>query len=92
MFWAIRLSSFRISFTDTNGKKYTLISDGYAGFLSTDVSGQPVSLSLTDANGTTSQVAGMTTNPVTGEEEYVEILGSGTIKGTLDLLDTMKKH
>ena len=76
-----------VSFTDTNGKKYTLISDGYAGFLSTDVSGQPVSLSLTDANGTTSQVAGMTTNPVTGEEEYVEILGSGTIKGTLDLLN-----
>ena len=76
-----------VNFLDSSGKNHMLISDGYAGFLSTDVSGQPVSLSLTDANGTTSQVAGMTTNPVTGEEEYVEILGSGTIKGTLDLLN-----
>lgn len=76
-----------VTFTDTTGQKHTLISDSYCGYFTTDVSGQPVSLSLTDANGTTRQVAGMTKNPDTGEEEYVEVLGSGTIKGTLDLLN-----
>lgn len=76
-----------VTFTDTTGQKHTLISDSYCGYFNADVSGQPVSLSLTDANGTTRQVAGMTTNPNTGKEEYVEVLGAGTIKGTLDLLN-----
>lgn len=76
-----------VIFTDTTGEKHTLISDSYCGYFNADISGQPVSLSLTDANGTTNQVAGMATNPKTGKEEYVEILGAGTIKGTLDLLN-----
>ncbi len=76
-----------VSFTDTTGQKHTLISDGYSGQFYTDVSGEPVTLSFSDANGTTRQLAGMVRNPDTGNVEYVEVLGSGTLKGTLDLLN-----
>lgn len=76
-----------VIFTDTTGQEHTLISDGFAGYFDTKVSKQPVSLNLTDTNGTTRQIAGLATNPDTNKLEYVEILGSGTLKGTLDLLN-----
>lgn len=62
-----------VRFTDVNGKSYTLISDGLFGKFDTDITGQPVTLSLTDAKGNTSDIT--------------DLLGNGTLKGTLDLLN-----
>lgn len=67
---------------DSNGESHTLISDGRYGSFATDVSGLPATLDLMDANGDTIQLAG---NDANGK--YREILGSGTIKGTLDFLN-----
>lgn len=75
-----------VTFTDTSGVKHTLISDGNYGSFDTDVSGLPVTLSLSDAYGNTKQLAGNVQNP-DGTTSYVEVLGSGTIKGTLDFLN-----
>ncbi len=74
-----------VNFFDSNGVKHTLISDGYAGSFSTDISGKPVTLTLNEATGDTVQLAGNVN--VNGKEQYVELLGSGTIKGTLDFLN-----
>lgn len=63
-----------VNFTDTNGMKYTLITDGRYGSFEADISGQPVTLALNDANGT----YGI---------DVTNVLGSGTIKGTLDFLN-----
>lgn len=62
-----------VYFTDTNGEKHTLISDGRFSEFDADISGSPVTLSLMDADGNTVDV----TNTI----------GSGTLKGTLDLLN-----
>lgn len=63
-----------ITFTDTNGESHSLVSDGDFGTFQADVSGQPATLKLNSSDG----------------KEYVEltdILGSGSLKGTLDLLN-----
>lgn len=71
-----------VTFTDTTGKKHKLVSDGSYGYFDTDITELPVTLSLIDANGNTKQLAGI------GEDgKYSEVLGSGTIKGTLDFLN-----
>ncbi|MEZ3435467.1 MAG: flagellar hook-associated protein FlgK [Lachnospiraceae bacterium] len=71
-----------VNFLDSSGKNHMLISDGRYSRFSTDISGQPVTLSFTDADGNTKQIAG---NDDKGN--YVELLGSGTLKGTLDFLN-----
>lgn len=63
-----------IQFTDSNGQRYTLISDGNAGELQADISGQPVTLSLIDASQT--QTADIT-----------DSIPNGVLKGTLDMLN-----
>lgn len=62
-----------VTFTDTNGKKHTLISDGRYSEFDANISKNPVTLSLRDADGNTLDVT--------------DIIGSGTLKGTLDLLN-----
>ncbi|HCT91332.1 MAG TPA: flagellar hook-associated protein FlgK [Lachnospiraceae bacterium] len=62
-----------VVFTDTNGKKYKLISDGEAGSFSADVSDIPVQLHVSDYKGDTANIT--------------ELLGDGTLKGTLDILN-----
>ncbi len=78
-----------VYFNDVNGKKHTLITDGRFGEFSTNVKKLPVTLELTDADsGDTVQLAGNQEDPNNpGQQIYVEILGSGTIKGTLDFLN-----
>lgn len=63
-----------VFFTDTDGKKHALVSDSRAGSLNADISGSPVSLFLSDAQGN-------------GDVEITNTLGDGTLKGTLDLLN-----
>lgn len=74
-----------VNFMDTNGEKHTLISDERYSTFNADISGHPVTLSFTDANGKTIQIAG--NEMVDGKETYVELLGAGTVKGTLDFLN-----
>lgn len=63
----------QVNFTDIHGEKHSLISgDLYAQF-STNVLKQPVELTLRDAKGATKDVT--------------DVLGSGTLKGTLDFLN-----
>ncbi len=63
----------QVNFTDTNGEKHSLISgDLYAQF-DADVLHQPVELTLFDAKGAT--------------KDITNVLGSGTLKGTLDFLN-----
>lgn len=76
-----------VIFTDVNGKKHKLVSDERFGQFDTDISDIPVTLTLVNANGITEDLVGNVTNNKTGEEEYVDLLGSGTIKGTLDFLN-----
>ena len=76
----------KVNFTDTNGQIHTLVSDGRFGSFDVDIYGQPVTLTLTDTNSTTKQIAG-NVNAVDGKDQYVDLLGSGTIKGTLDFLN-----
>lgn len=71
-----------VNFLDSSGQNHILISDGRASRFTTDISGEPVTLSFTDADGNTKQIAG---NDDKGN--YVELLGSGTLKGTLDFLN-----
>lgn len=63
-----------VTFTDTNGEKYSLISDGDFASFEADIDEQPVKLMLEDSTGT----------------QYVNVtdtLGAGSLKGTLDLLN-----
>lgn len=76
----------KVNFTDTNGQIHTLVSDGRFGSFDVDIYGQPVTLTLTDTNSTTKQIAG-NVKDVDGKNQYVDLLGSGTIKGTLDFLN-----
>lgn len=62
-----------VSFTDSEGVSHRLISDGRYGQFSTDVSGQPVTLTLTDADGYTN--------------EMTDKLTEGTLKGSLDFMN-----
>lgn len=63
-----------VTFTDADGLKHTLISDSNFGSFNADITGQPVKLSLQDANSTS----------VT---DVTDILGSGSLKGSLDFLN-----
>lgn len=63
-----------VTFTSTDGVKYSLISDGNYGSLETDISGQPVTLLLNDSKGNAGS-------------DITDSLGSGTLKGTLDFLN-----
>ncbi len=62
-----------VNFTDTEGVKHSLISDSLYAQFDADVLNQPVQLTLFEAKGATSDVT--------------EVLGSGTLKGTLDFLN-----
>ena len=63
-----------VSFTTTDGTKISLISDMNHTSFHTDISGQPVTLSVFDLNG--------------GQEiDITNRIESGTIKGTLDFLN-----
>lgn len=74
-----------VNFYDTNGEKHTLISDSLYSSFYPDITGEPVTLSFTDAYGTTKQITGNRT--IDGKVVYVDLLGSGTLKGTLDFLN-----
>lgn len=63
----------KVSFTDSDGVTHNLIDDGRYGQFRTDISGQPVTLTLTDADGFTN--------------EFTDKLTEGTLKGTLDFLN-----
>lgn len=75
-----------VNFTDTNGQIHTLVSDGRFGFFNVNINNQPVTLKLTDADSITTQLAGNVKDK-DGKDQYVDILGSGTVKGTLDFLN-----
>ncbi len=62
-----------VSFTDSTGVSHRLVSDGRYGEFRTDVSGQPVTLTLTDADGYTNEVT--------------DKLTDGTLKGSLDFMN-----
>lgn len=62
-----------VSFTDAEGINHRLISDGRYGEFRTDVSGDPVTLTLTDADGYTLDVT--------------EKISDGTLKGSLDFMN-----
>ena len=62
-----------VNFTDTNGVKHSLIADDRFSKFKADVSGEPVTLSLIDADGNTINVT--------------DTIGSGTLKGTLDMIN-----
>lgn len=78
-----------VYFNDTEGKRHTLITDGFYGEFDTNVKSQPVTLTLTDADtGDIVQLAGNQEDPNNpGRNIYVDTLGSGTLKGTLDFLN-----
>ena len=75
-----------VSFIDTNGQRHTLVYDGRYSTFDTNVTELPVTLTMTDANGNHVQLAGYQKDDK-GNDVYTEILGSGTVKGTLDLLN-----
>lgn len=62
-----------VNFTDIYGVKHSLIDDDRFAKFHADITGVPVILSLIDADGNTTNVT--------------DTLGSGTLKGTLDLLN-----
>lgn len=75
-----------VSFIDTNCQRHTLVYDGRYSTFDTNVTELPVTLTMTDANGNHVQLAGYQKDDK-GNDVYTEILGSGTVKGTLDLLN-----
>ncbi len=62
-----------VVFTDTDGVKHSLISDSRAASFDAIVNDKSARLMLSDAKG--------------GTTEVTDILGSGTLKGTLDLIN-----
>lgn len=62
-----------VSFKDSEGVSHRLISDSRYGEFRTDISGEPVTLVLTDADGYTLDVT--------------DSLTDGTLKGTLDFMN-----
>lgn len=63
-----------VVFTDTNGAKHYLVSDGDYGSFDTDISPDSATLTLFDSKGNIGF-------------DVTEILGDGTLKGTLDFLN-----
>lgn len=63
-----------VFFTDTKGGKHTLISDDLYASFDTDISGEPVTLTLSDASGVY-------------DVDVTDTLGDGSLKGTLDMLN-----
>lgn len=63
-----------VYYTGTDGQTFTLVSDTDCGSLSADISGHPVRLSITGANGS-------------GTADITDTIPSGTLKGTLDILN-----
>lgn len=63
-----------VYFTGSDGKTYTLISDTKCGSLTADITGNPVRLGITGAEGN-------------GPYDVTDTLGSGTLKGTLDIIN-----
>lgn len=67
-----------VTFTDTEGNKHYLVSDGRSGQFHADISrgpdgNGPVTLTLTDAEGYTNEIT--------------DKIGGGTLKGTLDFMN-----
>lgn len=63
-----------VTFKAQDGNNYTIISDGNFGSFHTDITKQPVELTLNDAYGV-------------GNIDVTDNLASGTLKGTLDFLN-----
>lgn len=63
-----------VYFTGSDGRSFTLIEDTFCGSLSADISGEPVRLAVTGADGN-------------GPYDITETIPSGTLKGTLDMLN-----
>lgn len=63
-----------VTFTDTEGNQYSLISDSNFGSFVAEADTQPVRLMLNDSKGKT-------------YAEVTDTLGSGSLKGTLDFLN-----
>lgn len=62
-----------VNFTDSNGVKHSLISDSRAAKFDTIINDKSANLILADAKGSTVDVT--------------DVLGAGTLKGTLDLIN-----
>ncbi len=62
-----------VNFTDSNGVKHSLISDSRAAKFDTIINDKSAKLILADAKGSTADIT--------------DVLGSGTLKGTLDLIN-----
>ena len=62
-----------VNFTDSNGVKHSLISDSRAAKFDTIINDKSAKLILADAKGSTADIT--------------DFLGSGTLKGTLDLIN-----
>ncbi len=62
-----------VDFTDADGIKHSLISDGFYGQFTTSITGQPVTLTLDDAEGETVVLT--------------DKLTDGTLKGSLDFMN-----
>ncbi len=69
-----KVDVLHVSFRATDGTSYSLIDDSKNGNLAVDITGIPVSLTLTDTTGTTSG-------------DLADLLGTGSFKGTLDMLN-----
>lgn len=67
------VETLHVDFTDTEGVKHSIISDSLFSRFDADVENQPVELTLFDAKGATVDIT--------------NVLGSGTLKGTLDFLN-----
>ena len=67
------VETLHVDFTDSEGVKHSLISDSQFARFDADVENQPVELTLFDAKGATVDIT--------------NVLGSGTLKGTLDFLN-----
>lgn len=63
-----------VTFVDTNGDSHQLISDGKFSSFEADITGEPVTLKLDSLDGS-------------GTINVTDVLGSGTLKGTLDVIN-----
>lgn len=63
-----------VYYTGSDGQTFTLVADTDCGSFTADISGQPVRLNITGADGT-------------GHADITDTIPSGTLKGTLDILN-----
>ncbi len=70
----VSVEVLNVDFVDTKGVKHSLIADERHGRFDADIKGQPIGLTLVEAKGKTTDIT-------------EDLLGSGTIKGTLDFLN-----